>query len=75
MPSNEALERVTTSFLTRSVVLGLVASAILQKLQQCFDSAKVVIKHMIEVLVPSGLMRSAPDGKLMLCMGDMLSVS
>ena len=56
-------------------MLGLVASVILRKLQQCFDSAKVVIKHMIEVLVPSGLMRSAPDGKLMLCMGDMLSVS
>ncbi|OJA14638.1 hypothetical protein AZE42_02677 [Rhizopogon vesiculosus] len=31
-------------------------------LDKCFDSAKVVIKHMIEVLVPSGLMRSAPDG-------------
>ncbi|KAG2100042.1 hypothetical protein BD769DRAFT_1698699 [Suillus cothurnatus] len=29
---------------------------------KCFDSAKVVIKQMIEVLVPSGLMRAAPGG-------------
>ncbi|KAH7920352.1 hypothetical protein BV22DRAFT_1021375 [Leucogyrophana mollusca] len=31
-------------------------------LTKCFDAAKVVIKHMIEVLAPSGFMRSAPDG-------------
>lgn len=31
-------------------------------LDKCFDSAKVVIKQMIEVLAPSGLMRAAPDG-------------
>ncbi|KAG0696615.1 fungal-specific transcription factor domain-containing protein [Suillus ampliporus] len=31
-------------------------------LDKCFDSAKVVIKQMIEVLAPSGLMCSAPDG-------------
>ncbi|KAH7906942.1 fungal-specific transcription factor domain-containing protein [Hygrophoropsis aurantiaca] len=29
---------------------------------KCFDAAKIVIKHMIEVLAPSGFMRSAPDG-------------
>jgi hypothetical protein len=32
---------------------------------QCFASAKVVIKKMIEVLAPSGLMRAAPDGKIL----------
>ncbi|KAH7886528.1 fungal-specific transcription factor domain-containing protein [Phlebopus sp. FC_14] len=31
-------------------------------LTKCFEAATVVIKHMIEVLTPSGLMRSAPDG-------------
>ncbi|KAG1853069.1 hypothetical protein F4604DRAFT_1933338 [Suillus subluteus] len=31
-------------------------------LDKCFDSAKVIIKQMIEVLAPSGLMRAAPDG-------------
>ncbi|KAG2124252.1 hypothetical protein BD769DRAFT_1776582 [Suillus cothurnatus] len=30
-------------------------------LDKCFDSAKVVIKQMIEVLAPSGLMHAAPD--------------
>ncbi|KIJ62383.1 hypothetical protein HYDPIDRAFT_30354 [Hydnomerulius pinastri MD-312] len=31
-------------------------------LTKCFEAATVVIKHMIEVLVPSNLMRAAPDG-------------
>ncbi|KAG1838091.1 hypothetical protein DFJ58DRAFT_846211 [Suillus subalutaceus] len=31
-------------------------------LDKCFTSAKVVIKQMIEVLAPSGLVRTAPDG-------------
>jgi hypothetical protein len=30
-----------------------------------FDSAKVVIKQMIEVLAPSGLVRAAPDGNIL----------
>ncbi|EGO18461.1 hypothetical protein SERLADRAFT_481133 [Serpula lacrymans var. lacrymans S7.9] len=29
---------------------------------KCFDAAKSVIKHMIDVLAPSGYMRYAPDG-------------
>lgn len=29
---------------------------------QCFESATMVIKHMVEVLAPSGFMRSSPDG-------------
>lgn len=32
-------------------------------LSQCFEAATAVIKHMINVLAPSGLMRSSPDGK------------
>lgn len=31
--------------------------------RQCFEAATAVIKHMINVLAPSGLMRSSPDGK------------
>ncbi|KAF8836497.1 hypothetical protein BDN67DRAFT_1014656 [Paxillus ammoniavirescens] len=31
-------------------------------LTKCFEAATAVIKHMIGVLAPSGLMRSAPDG-------------
>lgn len=31
-------------------------------LPQCFEAATAVIKHMINVLAPSGLMRSSPDG-------------
>lgn len=31
--------------------------------RQCFEAATAVIKHMISVLAPSGLMRSSPDGK------------
>jgi hypothetical protein len=39
--------------------------SILLSFRQCFASAKVVIKQMIEVLAPSGLMRAAPDGKIL----------
>ncbi|KIM60279.1 hypothetical protein SCLCIDRAFT_1217063 [Scleroderma citrinum Foug A] len=31
-------------------------------LETCFGSATIVIKHMIEVLAPSGFMSSSPDG-------------
>jgi len=31
-------------------------------LTKCFEAATAVIKHMINVLAPSGLMRSSPDG-------------
>jgi hypothetical protein len=31
-------------------------------LTKCFEAATAIIKHMIEVLAPSSLMRSAPDG-------------
>ncbi|KAL4066300.1 fungal-specific transcription factor domain-containing protein [Scleroderma yunnanense] len=31
-------------------------------LKKCFESATKVIKHMIEVLAPTGYMRSSPDG-------------
>ncbi|KAG6333341.1 hypothetical protein ID866_5747 [Astraeus odoratus] len=31
-------------------------------LQKCFNAATTVIKHMIDVLSPTGLMRSSPDG-------------
>ncbi|KAF8435322.1 fungal-specific transcription factor domain-containing protein [Boletus edulis BED1] len=31
-------------------------------LTKCFEAATAVIKHMISVLAPSGLMRSSPDG-------------
>ncbi|KAG9308027.1 hypothetical protein JVU11DRAFT_12679 [Chiua virens] len=31
-------------------------------LTKCFEAATAVIKHMVNVLAPSGLMRSSPDG-------------
>ncbi|KAF9236150.1 fungal-specific transcription factor domain-containing protein [Melanogaster broomeanus] len=31
-------------------------------LTKCFEAATAIIKHMVEILAPSSLMRSAPDG-------------
>lgn len=31
-------------------------------LEKCFDAATAVIEHVVEVLAPSGFMRSSPDG-------------
>jgi hypothetical protein len=63
--SSVALKRVTTCSSPRYFPCSLGGFICVQiDPSQCFEAATAVIKHMINVLAPSGLMRSSPDGKL-----------
>lgn len=57
------IEASDNVFLTKVLYNSVRAWLRLTQCGQCFEAATIVIKQMIDVLAPSGLMRSAPDGK------------